>query len=157
MKKGNALLSLFVFALIGAFALLALVAVLVGGRVFRSVEQRSEANTGVRTTSAYIAGKVRAFDREGGVFVSVEDGVSVLHLTKEVEGSRYVTYIYCLDGALREYYQREGRVFVPENGEPIAEAEAVSFALADGGLTVTVRQQGADTALFLALRAGGAA
>lgn len=157
MKRGNSLLSLFVFVLIGAFALLSLTAVLIGGRVYRSVADRSDRNAGVRTTSAYIAGKVRAFDRKGGVAVSEEDGVSVLRLTREVDGSRYTTYIFCLDGAVREYYQREDRAFLPENGETIAQAEAVSFALTDGVLTVTVRQQGTDTALSLALRAGGAA
>ncbi len=156
MKRGDSLLSLFIFALLGAFALLSLTAVLVGGRIYRSVADRSERNAGLRTTSAYIAGKVRAFDQQGGVAVTDEDGISVLHLEKEIDGSRYVTYIYCLDGAVREYYQRADRAFVPENGAAIAEAESLSFTLEDGGLSVDVRQQKKDTTLFLTLRAGGA-
>lgn len=157
MKRGDSLLSLFVFALVGAFALLSLTAVLVGGRIYRNVADRTEANTGRRTTAAYIAGKVRAYDHADGVDVRDEDGISVLMLTSEIEGSRYVTYIYCLDGMVREYYQREGRAFVPENGEAIAEAEALSFTREDGGLTVRVRQQAKEHTLFLSLRAGGAA
>lgn len=156
MKRGDSLLSLFVFLLVGGFALLSLTAVLVGGRIYAGIADRAEANASLRTTAAYITGKVRAFDRAGAVAVTDEDGVSVLRLTDEIEGSRFVTYIYALDGAVREYYQREERGFVPENGEKIAEADALAFRLSEDGLTVTVKQQGTDTTVFLALRAGGA-
>lgn len=129
VRPGDLAGSLLPFALMALFALISLLIVIAGARVYRQVQETTERNYDTRTVTAYIAGKVRAADANGMVAVEVMDGVPVLMLGSEISGKRYYTYIFCKDGALSEYFGSSERAFDPAFGVGIAAAESFVPAL----------------------------
>ncbi len=153
----GAVRGMFMFALLAAFALLSVMVVLVGARVYRAVESRGSENYETRTVLAYIAGKVRALDAEDRIeAVSVGDAQALM-LGADYGGKAYATYIYVWDGRLMEYFGRAEREFSPAYGDEIAEAAAFSVTLEGRLLTLSVtRPDGGAETLRLYLQSGEA-
>ncbi|MDO4573183.1 MAG: DUF4860 domain-containing protein, partial [Clostridia bacterium] len=99
MRKGfrhenqgaGAVRGVFLFALLAVFALLSLIVVLGGARVYRAIDARGAQNYAARTALSYVAGKVRAGDEAEGLRVeALEDGAALLCLSSEYGGEEYV-------------------------------------------------------------------
>lgn len=128
--------SLFIFLLVGLFALLSLLSVLIGVGVYRNVVENVAANEQIRTSLSYVANKVRAADRVGAIEVAEWNGLETLLLREEYDGSPYETRIYCLqqeDGrnGLYEQFVHEGDIWDVANGQYIMEIQELSFSQED--------------------------
>ena len=65
-------------------------------------------------------------------------GSDALALTEHLDGTEYVTILYCLDGQLRELYTEAGSGLLPEDGIPVLELQSLTLSSEDGLLTLTV-------------------
>ena len=133
-KTGN-IAVLLVFCLL---ALCLLMTLLMGAGVYRNLTERGEEIYARRTVSRYVSSHVRQADA-----VSVEDfaGIQPLTMRETVQGTVYLTRIYCYEGWLRELFTAEGSSLTPADGEQLIPAEEMSFLLENRLLTVCADDQ----------------
>ena len=133
------------------FAACILAVLLTGADAYRRLTLRDRAVGDRRACVQYLATRVRQADYTGSV--AVEDfGGGALVLNAD---SDYPTWLYCRDGWLMELFcyveERPG----PEDGQPLMEAENLSFELEDGLLAINVTMpEGKTETLLLSLRGG---
>lgn len=118
----------FVFLLIGLFAITSILLVLMGVRVYRSVTDAALGNTDYQLALSYLCNKVHAYDHEGGVAIGQEDGMQVLYLKESIDGDAYETRIYCYDNTIYEYFAAVGDAFDPEYGEALTQVDSMAFS-----------------------------
>ena len=150
----------FIFALLAAFALLSLVVVVVGARSYRGINAMAEQAFLSRTGMSYLVGKVRGADAAGQIEIVQEGDLTVLTLGQELDGERYLTYIYCDGTKVCEYFAQADVAFSPDYGEKIFDASGLTFSLENGLLQITIVDAGGNThtgAVYLrAAKEGGA-
>ena len=127
----------FVFVLLGLFAMMATLIVLLGAQMYRSTVDRSEGNNEYRILNAYVRSMVRSEDSYDSVSVEDHDGVTALAMREEISGSVYVTWIYEYEGSLYELFTSEDEDFEPRAGTAICKAG--SFDAQVEGSLVTAR------------------
>ena len=141
---------LSLFLIVAVFALMALLTVVLGAGVYRSVVARAGANHEVRTAMAYVTGKVRA--SAGDVALEkTEAGNDMLVLCEEIGGENYETRIYAHEGTLYEVFTAADISFAPSQGQPIATLDGFAVEAEDGMLRLTVRAGGEDYTAHVAL------
>ena len=161
--SSHSISGVFVFLLLGIFALFATVMVVLGVRAYRGTVERTGVHSNERIAAAYVRGKLRAADEAGGLrveelegFVADEDGqsasvgqITTLAMAREMH---YVTRYYVYEGMIRRDYADENAVFEPAAGSELYGAawldgdsgESVLSAGWDGGtLTVNLTVNGA--------------
>ena len=129
------ILDLPVLMVFAVMALCVLLVLLTGARVYRNLTERSETLDARRTGTHYVTTRFR--QSEGKAEVADFGGCTALTFREEVDGTVYLTRVYCHDGWLRELYAAEGGVFSPEDGEKILPLQDLS-AFWDGNM-LTVR------------------
>lgn len=127
----------FVFVLLGLFAVMSTLMVLLGAQMYRNTVDHTVQNNGSRVLGAYVRSMVRAGDAMGAVKIEKHDGVKALAMYDEYDGDEYVTWLYCYDGSLYEQYTSRGDDFEPEAGTAICGVKA--FAPEYDGKLLTVR------------------
>lgn len=135
----------FIFALLATFALLSLIVVVVGARSYRMINASAEQTFVSRTGLSYLIGKVRGADAAGELEIRNENGMDVLALGQEIDGERYLTYIYCDGSQVREYFAQADLAFSPDYGEKIFEASSLRIVLVDGLLGIEIVDAGGET------------
>lgn len=150
-RKTNVLFTLLLFLV---FILCALFTVLIGSRVYENITARSNRNFTGNTALSYIANKVRQGDREGMVEVREIDGAKVLVLGQNVDGIVYETWIYYLDGTVRELFANPDSGLGLQDGLEILECGGLDLSLDGSLLTIRTRGEGGSS-LKLYLRSGG--
>ena len=129
----------FVFVLLGLFAVMSTLMVLLGAQMYRNTVDHATENNEGRVLGAYVRSMIRAEDAEGSVVVEDHDGVTALALYEEIEGAPYVTWLYCYDGQMYEQFTDADREFSPQSGTAICPATSFEPAIAgDGLLTVNM-------------------
>lgn len=126
-KRGQLMGGLFTMLLFLVFILSALFTVLTGSRVYENITARSDKNFSSSTALSYIANKVRQGDRAGMTDIKEIEGTQVLELRQQIGGTDYVTWIYWLDGSIRELFTDTGSGLGLEDGLEILECEGLSF------------------------------
>ena len=112
-----------VFLLVSILTLMTLLTGVLGAGVYRRIVVRAGENYNLRTTLAYVTGKVRALGAGDALRVERRwDDVQTLVLAQD----GYETRIYAYDGNLYEVYAAQEVEFVPGEGQKIASAEAFS-------------------------------
>lgn len=145
----------FVFLLLGLFAMFSMFLVLLGAQAYRSGVEQTAAHGQRRVLQAFVRNAVRADDAVGAIRVEEAAGMPVIMFTSEADGERYVKYIYCYEGELRELFTAEEYGFTPEDGERICRAESFRPALEDGLLTIDMTDEGGEPLrVSIALRGG---
>ena len=129
----------FVFVLLGLFALMSILLVLYGAQMYRATVSYSEDNNDRRVLASYIRSMVRAEDAADSVRMEEKDSLPVLSLYEDINGTDYVTWIYTHGGMLYEQFTSADRPFVPEHGTPIAEADGLTGQIEDGILSVSLK------------------
>ena len=126
----------FIFVLLGLFALMSTLMVLLGAQMYRSAVSNASENNARRVLSAYLRSMVRAEDAFEAVKIEDHDGVTTLALYEDIDEDPYVTWIYPYDGQVMEQFTSAGYDFDPADGTPIVAAKAMKPELQDGLLTV---------------------
>ncbi len=142
---------LFVFLLLGAFALFGTAMVLMGVRAYRQTAERSGMHNTARIISSYLRSMVRADDEAQAVRVEEKDGLQVIALVNTYDEEQYVTRIYVWNGSLRESFTEAEEPFEPERGDEVCPAGDMTAALSGHLLVVRVLAEGAWNEVDIAL------
>lgn len=133
----------FVFVLLGLFAVMSTLMVLLGAQMYRNTVDHATENNEGRVLGAYVRSMIRAEDSAGDVAIEDHDGVNTLALYEMIDDERYVTWLYCYDGMMYEQFTSAERQFNPLSGTEICPAKAFAPKLNENLLTVDV-VDGAD-------------
>ena len=109
----------FVFVLLGLFAVMSTLMVLLGAQMYRGTVDRAAGSNDYRVLSAYVRSMVRAQDGAGAVGVERFGDVTALKLTEDIDGDEYVTWIYRYEGSLCEQFTEAEYEFDPSAGTEI--------------------------------------
>ena len=143
----------FVFVLLGLFAVMSTLMVLLGAQMYRNTVDRSTANNEDRVLSAYVRSMIRAEDTRDAMAVGEYDGVKTLAMREDLDGEPYVTWLYCYDGHMYECFTSDDGTFNPESGTAICPAQRFEPSLENGLLTVDmINGKGEPETVRVALR-----
>lgn len=152
VKAKHSVSSLFIFLLIGLYAMFVLLLVLIGVGAYRNKVDESRNTAQVRTSLGYIANVVRASDQIGGVSIEEWQGVESLLVREWHDGSEYHRRIYYLpdeegspNGALYEQFVYAGDEWPPEEGSRIADIASLDMRAEDGLLSFLLQTQDEQT------------
>lgn len=141
--------------LFGIFALCVLAVLLQGAKAYRQLTERGQASYQQRTAAQYLVTRVRQADAQGAVSVGSLGAVETLELVETIDGTRYVTRVYCWDGQIRELFSAADREFSPADGQCILPASDLDLELNNGLLTAEiVDADGRRTQVSVSLRSG---
>lgn len=143
---------ILVLVLFGIFAVSILMVLLTGAGAYRRLTERGQESYTARTIPQYISTRVRQADTAGMISVGNFGGVEALELWEEIDGTRYVTRIYCYEGYLRELFCAEDIELLPSAGECIMQAKAAGFSLEERMLCAVIATEADEIVLELSLR-----
>ncbi len=143
----------FVFMLLGIFAVFSTVMVLLSARVYKGTVDRLTEHNAQRIAPAYVRSMVRADDQNGGVIVEEIGGITTVTLISNEDEDAYATRLYCYEGTLRELFTDADREFVPEEGEEVCSCDALTAQVSPGLLTVSLLNGDTWTQVDIALHA----
>ena len=103
----------FVFVLLGLFAVMSTLMVLLGAQMYRNTVDQTAHTSQSRVLGAYVRSMVRGEDAEHSVTTETYDDVKVLALHETIDDSEYVTWLYCYQDQLYEQFTSEGDDFDP--------------------------------------------
>lgn len=126
--------NLSVLVLFGFFLVISSLLTVSGANVYTGVSDAMTAGSALRSSSAYVANRLRGCGDAGKVLIgqtagsdgtwgeltSLEEG-NMLILEENYGGDRYYTRIYLYDGWLRESFLWDQVEFHPQDGERITE------------------------------------
>lgn len=135
-QNKHSIYGLMALLLFCVFAGCILSVLLSGADTYQRLVARDQDTYGQRTCVQYISNRVRQTPLPGEAKVLSFEGESCLVLPETIDGTKYVTRVYCYDGWIREMFTLADGDFLPEEGEKLLEAEALSFSVKDGLLTV---------------------
>ena len=171
MKNNNnkhVISNLFVYLLIGVFAVMGTLLTLYTARGYQAAVKQSDIHNEQRVGGAFVLGAVRAGDASGLVSINNAGGVDVLEIRSvypEEDGERvYVRRLYCSGGKMREYFTSEESFgderepfspFDTDLGTEICDLDEMKLTLRDGLLTAYLtRPDGSTDTVSVAVRSG---
>ncbi len=110
-RKTSLIDFVFTLSLFGVFTVCALLVVVIGANVYRSIVGTQDANAMTRTALAYVAEKIRQNDGAGQIRLGDVEGTPALVISDGTGAEAYATYIYVDEGALKE-------LFLPASATP---------------------------------------
>ena len=143
---------LFVFLLLGLFALFSTVMVLLGARAYKNITQKQAVHNAERIAPAYLRSMIRAAD-ESGIFriSSLNEEADMLVIEQIYDDEPVTTYVYCHDGILRERFITADIEFIPEDGEEVCALDGLRFEKRGGLMYVQMFSKGQMTDMNVAL------
>ena len=143
----------FVFVLLGLFALMSTLMVLLGAQMYRGTVDKADENSENRLLGAYVRSMVRAEDGAQSVKIETYGDTMTLALYEDIDDDPYVTWIYLHEGSLYEQFTSAGNDFNPDSGTEIGPATQFAPQLQDGLLTVFITDaEHEDCSVKVALR-----
>lgn len=143
----------FVFVLLGLFAVMSTLMVLLGAQMYRNTVDHATANNEDRVLGAYVRSMIRAEDTSGAMEIGEYNGVKTLAMREDLDGETYVTWLYCYDGNMYEWFTSDDGDFRPESGTAICPAQSFEPHLENGLLTVDMTNaKGVRETVRVALR-----
>ena len=152
VRSSHSISGVFVFLLLGIFAVFSTVMVLLGARAYKSTADRASQHNAARLATAYVRSMVRSDDEEDAIVVEELDGYPVITLRNVYDGELYLTRLYVHEGMLREWFTYAEAGFQPEFGEAVCAADEMKAEMKDGILTVRVRSGSTWSNVDVALR-----
>lgn len=145
-KRHHSIAGVFVFLLLGLFALMSMLLVLEGARAYRAAVDLTSRHNTERVMHAYIRNAVRAEDTVGAVTLEEVDGVPVIRIRQEMEmrdedDTPFSNYIYCYEGMLMSQYLEDDHPLHLEQGEDICQVAACEMSLEDNMLHVVLTDE----------------
>lgn len=108
---------------------------LTGAKAYKTLTERAETSHAYRVAVRYLTTRFHQAPR-----VQVEDfcGLQALTIPEEIDGKNYLTRIYCHEGQVRELFSGEQTPVSPDDGEPVLEAQGLTFSIREGILWVEI-------------------
>ena len=138
VSRNHAMAGVFVFLLLGIFAVFSTMLVVVGAQAYRATATSSEQHSVERTIYAYLLNSIRGDDSRGIIEVETENGIEMVAVHYDFDGDEYIKRIYCWDGSLRELLTSTRYEFDPAKGEVLAAATDFHAELEGGLLNIEV-------------------
>ena len=151
--QSHSISGVFVFLLLGIFAVFSTVMVLFGARAYKATSERTTSHNDIRIASAYIRSMVRSGDDAGEICLEDIEGVQAITLMNVYGEDLYLTRLYAFDGTLRELFTDAEIDFEPENGEVVCAADSMTARIENSLLTVLIENGGQTSQVDIALRA----
>lgn len=153
-KGGNhAISGAFVFMLLGVFAVISTLLVLLCAQAYRNTVDQTALHRDERIIQSFIRNTLRGEDAESAFGAVEKDGISALTIISHFGDETYVRYLYCYDGMLRDLFISEDDTFEPSFGEEVCPAEAFTASLSDGLVKVDMTDvEGKAYTFSIALR-----
>lgn len=126
--------------IICAFAACMFFVVLAGAGITMGITGRDSASADMRICAGYITTRIQTAERKDELFIkdSVEATGGILCIPETVDGTEYVTSIYCYEGTLRELFHPADYEPALTAGSTLINAENVSFNITGGLLTAEI-------------------
>lgn len=152
-NRKRSISGLAALVLLAVFAAGMLSVLLTGAGVYERLTRTGAATTGSRTCTQYLSTKVRQAAAPGSVSLSDFNGCPALQIRDTIDGTDYLTRIYCRDGWLMELFTAADADLTPEDGEKVLPAQALTGTLEQGLLELeVVDESGTLHTLLLSLR-----
>ena len=145
---GHAISGTFVFMLLGVFAVISTLLVLLCAQAYRNTVDQTALHRDERIIQSFVRNTLRGEDAENAYGIFEQDGVNALTIVSDFGDERYIRYLYCYDGMLRDLFSSEVDTFEPTFGEEVCPAESFSASFADGLLTVDMTDVEGKTYTF---------
>lgn len=162
-RKHHSIAGVFVFLILGLFAVMSMFLVLEGARAYKSTVSMTATHNSQRILHAYVRNAVKSEDCAGAVQVEELSGVTVIKIRQDMlmdatkDEDSFYHYIYCHDGMLMSQFLEENKVFKPEQGEEICEVAECVIRLDGKMLELTLTDhEGNEYQDRIALRCGTA-
>lgn len=126
---------IFPIALFFVFAATALIVLLFSAGIYQKQVNASETGFGQTTALSYITEKIRQNDTStaGGIYLGEFDQCQALAIPQIYGENHYTTYIYELDGELKEIFLMDGIEASAQTGTTILEIDGLAMEeLSDG-------------------------
>ena len=153
-QQGHTISGVFIFLLLGIFAIASVLMVLAGASVYSSSTGQTALHNEERIAASYIRSKLRESDADSMFSIEDHSGTQVLRIDNEEEGT--VTLIYAWDGTLYECYtlaQLEKTQDIPFSyAEAICALDEMQLIREDGLMTVLLRRNEEWTTVEYAVR-----
>ena len=155
-KSQHSMQGAFVFVLLGLFALMSTLMVLLGAQMYRATVDHSQQNNQKRLLSAYVRSMVRAQDSQGTLDIEDFNGTLILCMRESFDEETYVTRLYAYEGRLYEDFTNEANPFDLGDGTEICDAGSFDASMDGELLTVKMTDAAGDPAeVRVALRCVG--
>lgn len=151
-QPSHVISGVFVFLLLGIFAVFSTVMVVMGAKAYKGTADRAAEHNAARIAGAYVRSMVRSDDQNNGVRVEDVNGIPAITMENVYDGEAYTTRVYVYDGMLREWFTSADVDFEPENGEAVCAADEMALSMENGVLTVRIREKEAWSQVDIALR-----
>lgn len=124
----------------GAFAVCMLAVVLAGAGITGRISSRDSASADMRICAGYITTRVQSAENKNGIYVSPSDEAEggILCIPETVDGTEYVTCVYCYDGSVRELFAPADYAPVLAAGSVLTNARSVKFDINGNLLTAEI-------------------
>ena len=152
-QPSHTISGVFVFLLLGLFAVFSTLMVLLGARVYRGTVNAQQAHNAERLAPAYVRSMVRAHDEADTVQVEEVNGIQTVAMYNTYDTELYVTRLYAYEGQLYEWFTEAAEPFEPENGEPVCPCDGMTAELQDGLLRLRLTADSRETDVGIALKA----
>ena len=122
MKKSQHTIDfLFPLAVFFAFSATAVVVLLLSANIYKGIVSSSEAQFETTTALSYVTEKIRQNDTNGAdsIYLSEFNGRHALTIRQKFQNSAYITYIYEIDGELKETFVQEGIAASAKSGTTV--------------------------------------
>ena len=153
-QPSHAISGVFVFLLLGIFAVFSTVMVLLGARTYKATSERTQEHNENRVAGAYVRSMVRADDGRDALALEDFGGVQTVTMRYDYDGDLYYTRLYAYGGSLRELFTEADFEFDPEQGEPVCALEGLTAEMDGGLLTMHLTGGDEETTVHVALRCG---
>ena len=150
-KNNHAISGVFVFLLLGIFAIFSTIMVVMGAKAYRGMVEKADVHNSIRVASSYIRTMLRSNDETGVLRVEDVNGIQTITMENDY-GDIYVTRIYLYDGKLREWFALAEIPFEPANGETVCSLDTMQAELKDGLLHVVISEHGKEMEIDYAPR-----
>ena len=154
-SRNHSIAGLFVYLLLGMFAVMSLALVLLGIKTYSAAAEMTRSHNTERILTSYVRTVLRGSDTQNAVYTEELEGLPVLTVCYAGEEESYYTRIYAYEGRLCEQFTGEEIEFDPELGETLCPCSSFTPEIENGLVRLTFTEAaGTEQTVYVALQAG---
>lgn len=146
-RQHHSIAGVFVFLLLGLFAVMSMMLVLESAQAYRSVVDATNSHNQERIVRAYVRNALSAEDCAQAVRLEEKNGLQVLAIGSLPEDGEegYIKYIYCYKGKLWDQYASTSYAFQPDYGEEICAMQQLDMTMEGQLLRLNITDEAGQT------------